>query len=194
MSQLNSGPPQNPNRRRRNATVPMAPLPAEGRQGPAPAWPLDTDITTRAKWRVAQDKVDELEELAATGKPVGPRLTRARERATELTMIVEVQADRELAMWRELWATPQAVMWERLGWVRDVAQFVRWKVLGESGDMDAAKEARQHSDRLGLSPLAMLRLRWEIVDQPAVRTAAPTADGMVPSAVTDISSRRARLS
>ncbi len=65
-------------------------------------------------------------------------------------------------MWAELWKTPQAEMWEQLCWGREVAQYVRWKVRGELGDLDAAKEARQWSDRLGLNPLALLRLRWEI--------------------------------
>ena len=71
-------------------------------------------------------------------------------------------ADLELALWTELWSTPQAVAWERLRWVRDVAQYVRWKVQGELGDLEASKEARQLSDRLGLTPLAMLRLGWTI--------------------------------
>lgn len=34
--------------------------------------------------------------------------------------------------------------------------------MGELGELDAAKEARMWSDRLGLTPLAMLRLRWEV--------------------------------
>ena len=71
-------------------------------------------------------------------------------------------AEQEALLWAELWATPQASMWEKLGWAREVAQYVRWKVRGEMGNLDAAKEARQWSDRLGLNPLAMLRLRWEI--------------------------------
>jgi hypothetical protein len=28
------------------------------------------------------------------------------------------------------------VQWERLGWTRDVAQYVRHKVIGELGDLD----------------------------------------------------------
>ena len=49
--------------------------------------------------------------------------------------------------------------------------------LGELGDMDNAKEARQWSDRLGLNPSAMLRNRWRIVqDQVAEkRTTTRTA-------------------
>ena len=39
---------------------------------------------------------------------------------------------------------------------------MRWKIRAEQGDMKAASEARQWSDRLGLNPLALLRLRVEI--------------------------------
>lgn len=190
------GPAPNPNRRRRNATVPMVPLPATGRSGCAPPWPLGADIVTRAKLQVAEDKVEELGWKLAEGKPVQSQLTRAKERVAELQAVVDIQYERELELWRELWRLPQAVAWERLLWLREVAQYVRWKVLGESGDLDAAKEARQLADRLGLSPLALLRLRWEIVDQmPGVRPApAPAADGTTAAPVTNIASRRSRLS
>lgn len=67
----------------------------------------------------------------------------------------------ERQLWTALWKTPQAVMWEKLAWHRDVAQYVRHKVRAESGSLKDAAEARQWSDRLGLNPLAMLRLRWE---------------------------------
>lgn len=71
----------------------------------------------------------------------------------------------EPAVWAELWATPQAVAWERLGWTRMVARYA--KVLGycedpESVTVGLLAEARQMEDRLGLSPMSMLRLRWEI--------------------------------
>jgi hypothetical protein len=56
-----------------------------------------------------------------------------------------------------------------------VAQYVRHKVLGELGDINDAKEARQWSDRLGLSPMSMLRLRWGI-DAPDA-AAEPGAKG-----------------
>lgn len=71
------------------------------------------------------------------------------------------QLELESSLWTDLWMTPQAQAWEALGWFRDVAQYVRHKVRGEMGSLDDAKEARQWSDRLGLNPLAMLRLRWE---------------------------------
>lgn len=133
------GPPPNPNARRRNArpggNTPTV-LPAEGRSGPAPKWPLP-------------------------GK---------------------MQAG-ELAAWRELWATPQAVAWERLGWVRTVARYCRVMVRAEAPDAPAvlSGEARQFEDRLGLTPLAMSRMRppWtissdEIAERRDERTAAKT--------------------
>ena len=68
------------------------------------------------------------------------------------------------AVWAELWATPQAVAWDRLGWTRVVARYCRVLLVAES-ETNAALlgEVRQLEDRLGLSPMAMLRLRWEIV-------------------------------
>ena len=50
---------------------------------------------------------------------------------------------------------PQAVMWEESSAGREVAQYVRWKIRGEQGDLESAKEARMLSDRLGLNPLAV---------------------------------------
>lgn len=89
-------------------------------------------------------------------------LDQALAQAALLEQMLADQAGMEAELWAELWATPQAAMWEQLAWSREVAQYVRWKIRGELGDLDAAKEARQWSDRLGLNPLAMLRLRWEI--------------------------------
>jgi hypothetical protein len=71
-------------------------------------------------------------------------------------------SDYEAAMWADLWGYPQAVMWERLNIGREVAQYVRWKTLAEHGNLEASKEARQLGDRLGMTPLALLRLRWEV--------------------------------
>jgi hypothetical protein len=191
MTQLNSGPAPSANRRRRNATASTVSLPAAGRSGPAPAWPLAADIVTRAKLQVAEDKIEDLEARLAEGRSVQAQLTRAKERVAELRVIVNIQHEGELELWRELWQLPQAVQWERLAWLREVAQYVRWKVLGESGDLDAAKEARQLADRLGLTPLSMLRLRWEIADSASGTRA--TADGIAPGSVTSIASRRSRL-
>ena len=93
-------------------------LPAEGRRGKPPRWPLD-------------------------------KMRRG-----------------ELRAWRELWATPQACEWERLGWDRIVARYCRVMVVAENSeklDTNALTEARQLEDRLGLSPKAMRMMLWLIV-------------------------------
>lgn len=165
------GPPPKPpgERVRRNATIAMTSLPAEGRQGDPPAWPLLPDIVLKTRCELAAAKAEELRdqinEADAEGKPTGlieHRLDKALERLAILEAQVAQQRELEDSLWLDLWKLPQACEWERLGWLRDVAQYVRHKVMAELGELDAAKEARQWSDRLGLSPMAMLRLRWQI--------------------------------
>ena len=73
-------------------------------------------------------------------------------------------------MWGELWEKPQAIMWEQLGQVLEVALFTRTLIEAEQVDakVDVRKLARQYLDSLGLSVQGMLRNRWKIV--------APTPD------------------
>ena len=99
------GPPPKPagERRRRNATVAMTQLPAEGRIGAAPEWPL-------------------------------PRLL------LDEPGLVDLLEGREAELWAELWATPQAVAWERLKWTRTVARYVRFEVRAETGDLKAGAD------------------------------------------------------
>lgn len=98
-------------------------LPAEGRKGRTPAWPLGDS-------------------------PV---------------------AAEERALWRDLWKTPQAVEWERLGWTRVVARYARAVISAETNmEPTVMSEARQLEDRLGLTPKAMRLLLWTIsVDEVA---------------------------
>ena len=86
----------------------------------------------------------------------------------------------DLQIWAELWSTPQAVAWERLGpgMIRVVARYVVLLAEAEVGEPKVAAEVRQIEDRLGLSPMAMLRLRWEIApdevaEQREQRTSSP---------------------
>lgn len=104
---------------RRNARVGPLILPAEGRKGRPPKWPLDV--------------------------PEEPGVA---------------VAEREV--WKELWATPQAVQWERLGWTRVVARYARLLIGAEHLDKDCLAEARQLEDRLGLTPKAMRLLLWQV--------------------------------
>lgn len=115
-----SGPAPDPNALRRNRPSDQSSwtmLPAEGRPGRPPWWPL-TEQTTR-----------------------------------------------EQALWDELWSRPQAVMWEQLGQVLEVALFVRTLAETEQPDskVEARKLARQYMESLGLTVQGMLRNRWKIV-------------------------------
>ncbi len=113
---------------RQNARVGPLKLPASGRTGDPPPWPLET--------------------------------TEPAERA----------------LWAQLWATPQAVAWEQLGWVRVVARYARILRAAEELHTAAMAEARQLEDRLGLTPRAMRTLLWTITeDEVAERRDERTA-------------------
>ncbi len=155
-------------RRRRNPTVAMTKLPAQGREGPPPEWPLRPDVTARimreqmaVKIEQLQTKRDDATNARARNKAEAD-LDAAMVRLSVLEAEAAEQAELEAIVWAELWASPQAVAWERLRYFREVAQYVRWKVAGELGSLKASAEARQLGDRLGLTPASMLRLRWEI--------------------------------
>jgi hypothetical protein len=73
----------------------------------------------------------------------------------------------ELARWNWLWRKPQAAMWIRDGIEDLVARYVRNCITIECGGASVAlayltSEVRQQEDRLGRSPMALLRLRWEV--------------------------------
>lgn len=119
------GPAPQRNARRRNVRPDWRTLPAGGREGMAPVWPMSE------------------------------------------------QSEAEQLLWLDLWRTPQAVAWFELGWTRTVARYARLVCQSEfQADPDAGRpayaeaallgEIRQIEDRLGLSPLAMRRLQWEI--------------------------------
>jgi hypothetical protein len=143
-------------------------LPAAGRQGPAPEWPLAPtgkiaeEITTRL------GRADRLEAKLAAATNAQSRAAAKREvtinddKLALARQRLAVEQKAELALWAELWTYPQAVMWEESKSERLVAQYVRNTLLGEQGDHKAAMEARYASDRLGLSPQALLRLRYQI--------------------------------
>lgn len=71
----------------------------------------------------------------------------------------------EKRAWEDLWRTPQAVAWEKLGWVRTVGRYCRFMVAAEHKDATPALLAQVTAleDRLGLTPKAMRLLLWEIV-------------------------------
>lgn len=132
-------------RPRRISDVAVEILPASGRQGPPPAWPLEGQFMS------------------------------------------------EPELWAELWKLPHAVVWEKLHLTRLVARYCRILVEAECGGtkrsvegdeetfvesraITAARQAAQNlEDRLGLNPLSMRRLQWE-VEAPAAAEEKKGAD------------------
>jgi hypothetical protein len=143
-------------------------LAGQGRRGPAPAWPLRPDVNLSSQLEVARDRVADFQvkvEQETDGRKKG-RLRRELNKnemlVAQLKLQLEQATDAEVSVWRELWKLPQAIIWKETGANREVAQYVRWKVRAEQGDLKAATEARLLSDRLGLNPLALMRLRAEV--------------------------------
>lgn len=166
-----SGPaPKHPSTRsrRNNPKKDFRSLPVGGREGDTPAWPLLPDVNKTATLELARDRIAALQ-LEIAGEEDGRAKGRLRRElnkneilVAQLQLQIEQATDAETALWADLWSTPQAVIWEESYAHREVAQYVRWKVCAEQGDLKAAAEARQLSDRLGLNPLALMRLRAEV--------------------------------
>jgi hypothetical protein len=153
----------------------MTALPSHGRDGATPAWPLPADVKLQAELKVARERekiaklATEDESLTARQRAVADRQhAAARERVLILAARARAAKKRETDLWRELWATPMAVMWERLRWTHEVALYVRFQSLAELGDQKAAQEARLRAATLGLTPESMQKLRWKVADEMPV--------------------------
>lgn len=102
-------------------------LPAEGRKGDPPPWPVPGVVTEDERY-----------------------------------------------LWEQLWSSPQAVAWERMGVAtcREVARYTRLLIAAEHPEATAAMHAQATSlaDRLGLTPKAMRLLLWQVAaDEVAVK-------------------------
>lgn len=158
-------------RARRNAPATVTTIPRKGRNGrKPPPWPLRPDNATLIEQQTAEQQAERLREKinAATDGRVIRRhekeLDQALARASVLELQIAEQAAAEQQLWAELWKTPQASLWETNGWTREVALFVRHQLIAEQNPTDykAATAALARSDRLGLTPLAMSKLKWQI--------------------------------
>ena len=167
-----SGPaPKHPSRRarRNSATSGMTTLDADARVAKPPAWPLAKDTVLTATAEAMDDKVAGLQAALADeedGRSKGRlrrQLDQAQLAATLARTQLDAQADLEVELWDRLWRTPQAKMWETSdAFARMLAQFVRWNVKGEQGDLKAATEARLRGKEFGLTPLTLMGLKAEI--------------------------------
>jgi hypothetical protein len=71
------------------------------------------------------------------------------------------------AAWADLWSSPQATAWDQSGrTLHTWAALHHDLVMDERATASISAEMRQHEDRHGLNPAALLRLRWRIIDLP----------------------------
>lgn len=182
--------PKHPSRRARRNSPGFTSLPAGGREGEVPEWPLGPDAAMTAEVQMLEDRLASLAvelEDETDGRKKG-RLKRSIDQLSltcaVLKLRIEQAGDAEESLWAELWVTPQAVMWdESTAFARMVAMFVRWHIRAEQGDIKAAVEARLRGQELGLSPLSLLRLRREVEETKAAedRGRRRTADKPEPA-------------
>lgn len=135
-----SGPAPDPNalRRERKDDKEWLTLPSEGFAGDVPSFPLPKipvyDIYFEDKKRI---------------KEFDPDATEAR-------------WDAEVGLWDELWAKPQAFMWDLLGLKFQVAAYVRTYIESVGPDSNAGLKtaAIRMEAELGLSTTGLNALRW----------------------------------
>ncbi|MDX3405536.1 hypothetical protein PV708_04760 [Streptomyces sp. ME02-6977A] len=86
-------------------------------------------------------------------------------------------SDREMELWEDLWAKPQAVAWEDMGQELEVALACRTLAEAERADgrVDVKKMVRGYLDSLGLSVAGMNRNRWKVAPAAEEADAAPAA-------------------
>ena len=136
-----SGPPADPNalRRDRKDDREWVSLPAEGFAGEVPVFPLPR-IPVYNVYFADKERVKEFDSDAT-----------------------EERWESETGLWAELWAKPQAFMWDQLGLKFQVAAYVRAYLESVGPDSNAGLKtaALRMEAELGLSTVGMGQLRWK---------------------------------
>ena len=139
-ARVNSGPHPDPNALRRDRPSDRdgwTLLPAAGYSGSIPVWPLPDNVSLSSQRDAALDRAESLaDELAAAAESkdrgrIRRQLDGLSERVATLDKQIDASSRVEAELWAQVWRTPQAAVWAQQGWLRDVAQYVRHKVLGE---------------------------------------------------------------
>lgn len=99
--------------------------------------------------------------------------------------------------WEEIWKLPQAVMWEAMYAENIVARYVELSEKVSNPEFPEAKNAsfwnqlNNLEDRLGLTPMSMMKLQWEIEGTTEASADTETAAGV--ATVTRIDGVKDRL-
>lgn len=93
-------------------------------------------------------------------------------------------SERELALWSQVWTTPQAVAWAEEPWRwYTVGEWVRWSVKAEAPEAPAALIAAKIrlADQLGLTPAGLKENGWSVGVTDEVAAPLEVADASVVS-------------
>ena len=93
--------------------------------------------------------------------------------------------DVTIEWWADLWSTPQATMWDPSGRSLHALALLHHELMldqhrEQSRAASISAEMRQHEDRHGLTPKAMLQMRWR-VGAPAEPAKPATVLELVPA-------------
>jgi hypothetical protein len=171
----------------------MTRLPAGGRKGRIPNWPLIDDVRKAALLDVAEGTITRLREELRDPELYGAarasrerKLQAAEVEVAVLTRQLAAQRGLETKLWREVWKTPQAVAWERLGYLNEIGQYVRWKVArraGRAAGVEGSPSARRPAGSdAGVAAASAVGGRARRSGRQARRSAAaPPAGGRSPA-------------
>lgn len=132
-------------------------LPAQGYDGPVPAFPLPARAVMRWEY---EDK--------------------RRYQVTDAEATAEV-AERERELWAWLWRTPQACAWSMPSesWrLHTIALYVRTFVICEGSDATAADKGSLHrfADQIGMTTAGLAEMGWKVAtDEVGARRADHSA-------------------
>lgn len=127
-------------------------LPSEGFDGDVPEFPLPRML--RRRWEFEEKRRYQVLDEEST----------------------DAYRDRELAVWADLWRTPQACVWSMESWRwSTVAEFCRLKTIVE-GEPDAVAslvaQLHRYRDQVGLSPAGLRENGWAIARDEVAQKAA----------------------
>lgn len=155
----------------------MSPGGRRARSGPAPD-PLSRTSLVNGREFTVLPLVHEVvaPEFPLEAIPVYDIYFANKERVKEFDReATDAARDAELALWADLWVKPQAVMWERLGLVYQVAAYVRAYIESTGPDSNSGLKtaALRMEAELGISTSGMLQNGW-VLETPAVDGSAST--------------------
>ena len=183
---MRSGPAPDPNALKRDRDGKQwAKLPAGGRTGAPPPWPLHPDPAVTGTIEHLRERAELLRDRwASAADDKQAALLAAELDGIELRLSVvlaeeEARERAEASMWEELWHSPQAVVWEADNATSTVALYVRSYLEATRPGATAGMRSvvKQLSEALLLTPMSLYAGRYVIapeaeeVREPAAATA-----------------------